>query len=90
LLIFLRPVVIKDEQTLRDISSSRYSYLRNSMSNYSTENRIERDRSVPVPPPFDSPRETILIDATHAQPSRLPTSSDDEKSRDRPLSPGER
>ncbi|MDR6422613.1 general secretion pathway protein D [Paraburkholderia phenoliruptrix] len=77
LLIFLRPVIIKDEQALRDISSSRYGYVRKSMSDYQTENRFEQDNHVPVPSPYDVPQQDNLIDTTRARPA-VPGASDND------------
>lgn len=54
LMIFLRPVIIRDEQTLRDVSMDRYDYMRAQQANYQTDNRLIRDKDVPVPPPVNS------------------------------------
>jgi general secretion pathway protein D len=51
LLIFLRPVIVKDASTLKDISSDRYGYMRGKSLDYKTENWSEKDDTVPIPPP---------------------------------------
>lgn len=54
LMIFLRPVIIRDSDTLRDISLNRYDYMRAESANYKTDNRVIKDKDIPVPPPADS------------------------------------
>jgi general secretion pathway protein D len=51
LLIFLRPVIVKDASTLKSISSNRYGYIREKSLNYKTENWTQKDETQPVPPP---------------------------------------
>lgn len=50
LLIFLRPVIVKDAATLKDISSDRYDYVRGKSKDYKTENWSEKYDTVPIPP----------------------------------------
>ncbi len=51
LLIFIRPVIIKDASALKTISLDRYGYMQDKSINYRTDNWTEKDDAVPVPPP---------------------------------------
>lgn len=51
LLIFIRPVIIKDASALKTISLDRYGYMQDKSINYRTDNWTEKDDTVPVPPP---------------------------------------
>ncbi|HEY4349940.1 MAG TPA: type II secretion system secretin GspD [Paraburkholderia sp.] len=51
-MVFLRPVIIRDGQTLADISTNRYDYVRRQTTQLPTDNRIIRDHDVPVLPPL--------------------------------------
>ena len=51
LLIFLRPVIIRDASTLKAVSMDRYGYITNKSTGYKSENWIEKDNTVPTPPP---------------------------------------
>jgi len=53
LMVFLRPVIIRDEQTLQNVSLNRYDYMRAESANYQTDNRVVKDQHLPVPPPVD-------------------------------------
>ena len=53
LMVFLRPVIIRDEQTLQNVSLNRYDYMRAESANYQTDNRVIKDKQLPVPPPVD-------------------------------------
>ena len=52
LLLFLRPVIIRDETQLRDISMNRYDYIRAHAANYAPNNWIMKDKTNPVAPPI--------------------------------------
>ncbi|CAB3772455.1 Type 3 secretion system secretin [Paraburkholderia humisilvae] len=59
-MVFLRPVIIRDGQTLADISTNRYDYVRGQTLDQSTDNRIIRDHDVPVlPPPAPPPSQGV-------------------------------
>jgi general secretion pathway protein D len=51
LLLFLRPVIIRDETQLRDISMNRYDYIRARSANYTPNNWVMKEGTNPVPPP---------------------------------------
>ncbi len=50
-MVFLRPVIIRDATTQADISQSRYNDVRQQMSGFQSDNRIERDHDSPTLPP---------------------------------------
>lgn len=50
-MVFLRPVIIRDGETAASISESRYDYVRQQANDYGSDNRIERDRNSPALPP---------------------------------------
>jgi general secretion pathway protein D len=54
LMIFLRPVIIRDEDALRQVSLNRYDYMRAQSANYKSDNRLIRDKVVPEAPPIES------------------------------------
>ncbi|MFT4431996.1 type II secretion system secretin GspD [Caballeronia sp. 15715] len=51
LMVFLRPVIVRDQATSSQISNDRYEYLRQQQYNSTSDNRIEKDKDVPVLPP---------------------------------------
>lgn len=51
LMVFLRPVIVRDKATSAAISNERYDYLREQQLNSVTDNRVEKDPNVPVIPP---------------------------------------
>lgn len=51
LMVFLRPVIVRDQATSSQISNERYEYLRQQQQNSTSDNRVERDPNVPVIPP---------------------------------------
>ncbi|MCY0389181.1 type II secretion system secretin GspD [Robbsia sp. Bb-Pol-6] len=55
LMVFLRPVIIRDSDTSREVSLDRYDYMRAQSANYRSDNRLILDRNVPMPPPIESP-----------------------------------
>ncbi|MGI4861165.1 MAG: type II secretion system secretin GspD [Janthinobacterium lividum] len=55
LMVFLRPVIIRDAETSREVSLDRYDYMRAQSANYRTDNRLIRDKDQPMPPPINSP-----------------------------------
>jgi general secretion pathway protein D len=68
LLIFLRPVIVRDASMLQAIASDRYGYMQAHSSTYKSENWIEKDDTVPALPQLDgTPGEVIdLTKARHA------------------------
>lgn len=70
LLVFLRPVIVKDASTLKNISSDRYGYIRGKSLNYRTENWTQKDDTQPVPPPDNGNQpgnEGNVFDLTHIE-----------------------
>lgn len=70
LLVFLRPVIIKDASTLKAISSDRYGYIRGKSLNYKSDNWTEKDNTLPVPPPESGNQqdgEANVLDLTHME-----------------------
>ncbi|MGI4858346.1 MAG: type II secretion system secretin GspD [Janthinobacterium lividum] len=55
LMVFLRPVIIRDADTSREVSLDRYDYMRAQSANYRSDNRLILDKNVPMPPPIQSP-----------------------------------
>jgi len=51
LMVFLRPVIVRDQATSSQISNDRYDNLRQQQYNSISDNRIEKDHDVPVLPP---------------------------------------
>ncbi|MFK4441964.1 general secretion pathway protein D [Caballeronia udeis] len=51
LMVFLRPVIVRDQATASQISNDRYDYLRQQQYNSISDNRVEKDKDVPVLPP---------------------------------------
>ncbi|WP_347555375.1 type II secretion system secretin GspD [Robbsia sp. KACC 23696] len=52
LLLFLRPVIIRDQNTLQDVSMNRYDYIRAEAANYKPDNWIIKEKTNPVPAPI--------------------------------------
>jgi len=52
LLLFLRPVIVRDESTMRDISMNRYDYMRALSANYTPNNWVMKEKTNPVPAPI--------------------------------------
>jgi general secretion pathway protein D len=51
LMVFLRPVVVRDQTTSSEIATERYNYVRGQQYNSTSDNNIEKDPDVPVLPP---------------------------------------
>ena len=51
LMVFLRPVIVRDQATSTQIATTRYDYLRQQQYGSTTDNRLVRDKDVPVMPP---------------------------------------
>jgi general secretion pathway protein D len=51
LMVFLRPVVVRDSATTAAISQNRYDLMRGMGQNYQSGNRVIRDNNTPVAPP---------------------------------------
>jgi general secretion pathway protein D len=51
LMVFLRPVIVRDQATSTQIATTRYDYLRQQQYGSTTDNRIVRDKDVPMMPP---------------------------------------
>jgi general secretion pathway protein D len=70
LLVFLRPVIVKDAATLKAISSDKYDYIRGKSLNYKAENWTEKDDTQPVPPPDNGNQQDgapNVFDLTHME-----------------------
>ncbi len=50
LMVFLRPVIVRDSDTEQNISQNRYDYIRNETDSYQSDNRTIRDTQIPVVP----------------------------------------
>ncbi|SAK42233.1 general secretory pathway protein D [Caballeronia calidae] len=51
LMVFLRPVIVRDQSTATQITNTRYDYLRQQQYGSTTDNRLIKDQNVPVIPP---------------------------------------
>ncbi|SAK42366.1 type II and III secretion system protein [Caballeronia hypogeia] len=51
LMVFLRPVIVRDQATSTQIANTRYDYLRQQQYGSTTDNRLVKDQNVPVMPP---------------------------------------
>ncbi|WP_250514313.1 type II secretion system secretin GspD [Caballeronia sp. INDeC2] len=51
LMVFLRPVIVRDQATSTQIANTRYEYLRQQQYGSTTDNRLIKDQNVPVMPP---------------------------------------
>jgi general secretion pathway protein D len=51
LMVFLRPVIVRDGATSAEIAAQRYQYVRGQQYNEGSDNRVEKDPDVPVLPP---------------------------------------
>ncbi len=51
LMVFLRPVIVRDQATSTQIANTRYDYLRQQQYGSTTDNRLIRDQNVPMMPP---------------------------------------
>jgi general secretion pathway protein D len=51
LMVFLRPVIVRDQEDSSAIALSRYEYMRSQQSGYETDNRVIKDNDVPELPP---------------------------------------
>jgi len=69
LMVFLRPVIIRDSATEQGISMNRYDYIRNETNGYQTDNRNIRDTQIPALPQV-TPNGTA---ADHGVGSLMPT-----------------
>jgi general secretion pathway protein D len=59
-MVFLRPVVIRDAQSQAEVSDDRYNYVRGEMNGYESDNRVERDHDTPsLPPVPPGPRDGV-------------------------------
>ncbi|MEX3935992.1 type II secretion system secretin GspD [Paraburkholderia phymatum] len=50
-MVFLRPVIVRDQATSSSIALSRYDYLRAQQGGYQTDNNLIRDKNIPMLPP---------------------------------------
>lgn len=58
LMLFLRPVIVRDEDDSAAIAASRYEFMRSQQQGYEIDNRVIKDNDVPVMPAVPpSPRE---------------------------------
>jgi len=70
LLIFLRPVIVRDASALKSITADRYSYIQGKSDSYKTDNWTEKEETVPVPPPLNGAQErgdANVFDLTHME-----------------------
>ncbi|MCG1053510.1 type II secretion system secretin GspD [Mycetohabitans sp. B5] len=51
LMVFLRPVIVRDQSTSSQLALDRYEYLRAEQAAYQSDNRIIKDRETPLLPP---------------------------------------
>lgn len=51
LMVFLRPVIVRDQATSSQIANTRYDYMRQQQYGSTSDNRIIKDKNVPVIPP---------------------------------------
>ncbi|WP_250452670.1 type II secretion system secretin GspD [Caballeronia sp. ATUFL_M2_KS44] len=51
LMVFLRPVIVRDQATATQIANTRYDYLRQQQYGSTTDNRLIKDQNVPMMPP---------------------------------------
>lgn len=51
LMVFLRPVIVRDRETSSAIAMNRYDYLRDQQYGYQADNRVILDRNIPMLPP---------------------------------------
>ncbi len=56
LMIFLRPIIVRDQEDSSSIAMNRYEFMRAQQQGYSTDNRLIKDNNVPeIPPPPPGP-----------------------------------
>ncbi|WP_159839546.1 secretin N-terminal domain-containing protein [Burkholderia sp. 8Y] len=70
LLIFLRPVIVRDASMLQAIAADRYGYMQSRSATYKSDNWLERDDTVPVLPPLQENVQgaaSSVIDLTRAR-----------------------
>lgn len=51
LMVFLRPVIVRDQTTATQIANTRYAYLRQQQYGSQSDNRLIKDQNVPMMPP---------------------------------------
>ncbi|TCK42116.1 general secretion pathway protein D [Paraburkholderia sp. BL8N3] len=51
LMVFLRPVIVRDQATSTQLANARYDYLRQQQYGSQSDNRLIKDKDVPVLPP---------------------------------------
>jgi general secretion pathway protein D len=51
LMVFLRPVIVRDDLDSEAISANRYQLMRSQQLGYKTDNQVIKDNDVPVMPP---------------------------------------
>ncbi|MGI4814683.1 MAG: type II secretion system secretin GspD [Janthinobacterium lividum] len=72
LMVFLRPVIVRDADASRDVALSRYDYMRAAQANYQSENKIVRGTAPQLPPAPPTAAEggaqkPSLLDFNHAE-----------------------
>ncbi|MDR5733925.1 secretin N-terminal domain-containing protein [Caballeronia sp. LZ025] len=68
LLIFLRPVIVRDASTLRAIAADRYASMQAKTATYKSDNWLEKDDATPLLPSLDGDvrdGSSNLIDLSH-------------------------
>ncbi|KLU24870.1 general secretion pathway protein GspD [Caballeronia mineralivorans PML1(12)] len=59
-MVFLRPVIVRDSGTSASIAENRYDHLRQQTSDFQSDNRIESDHDIPILPPVSpGPRQGV-------------------------------
>lgn len=79
LLIFLRPVIVRDASMLQAIAADRYGYMRARSATYRSDNWLEKDDTVPALPSLQSSErgsDGALIDLTHARQTAVTSPAD--------------
>jgi general secretion pathway protein D len=51
LMVFLRPVIVRDQSTATQIANTRYDYLRQQQYGSQSDNKLIKDQNVPMMPP---------------------------------------
>ncbi|MBB3260714.1 general secretion pathway protein D [Paraburkholderia bannensis] len=66
LLVFLRPVIVKDGAMLQAIASDRYGYMQARSKTYKSDNWLMKDDTVPALPSTDG-KSGEIVDLTHVR-----------------------
>ncbi|WP_250437829.1 MULTISPECIES: secretin N-terminal domain-containing protein [unclassified Caballeronia] len=83
LLIFLRPVIVRDASQLQAIAADRYGYMQARSATYKSDNWLEKDDTVPALPHidgYDHGDGTNVVDLTHVRNAAQPATPGTERS----------